>query len=170
MATDPFGHQALARKPSDMRSHALYWPALLVASVAGAILAISASFELARAVLVRPATIVTAGVAFVLFLRMLFDPQCHRGIDAANKEIQGDQPFRFRWIRPLDPQWGLFGSRTGMRSLQAVRAVILFEFITTLFLAGKNETDLLLLAVSAFAVVIMLSVIHAGLNTQVRHS
>ena len=104
----------------------------------------------------------------MLFMRMLFDPQCRRGIDAANTELRGGQPlspFHFRRIGFFDPQWGVFGSRVGERPLQLVRTVLFFEFIVALVLTGRGRSDLLLLAAAAFAVAMMLSIIHLGLNT-----
>jgi hypothetical protein len=95
---------------------------------------------------------------------MLFDPSCRRGIDAANKEIRGDHPYRFRWMM-FDAEWGLFGSREGPRSLQLVRLISFIEFIASMIFSGKLGTGVLLLSAASFAVTLMLTIIHVGLNT-----
>ncbi len=149
-----------------MRSHALYFPALVVAALGAALVAIGAFVQPLRAVVVYPMTLIVAAMAIVLFLRMLFDPQCRRGIDAANAELRGGRPWpTARRIKFSDPEWGLFGSRSGNRPLQVVRAALLLEFIVTLLLTGKGRTDLLLLAAASFAVAMALTIIHVGLNT-----
>jgi hypothetical protein len=147
-----------------MRSHVLYLPALALASLCAIVVAISPFAEPAREVLVRPLTWVAAAVAALLFLRMLLDPQWHRGIWAANRELQGDRPFRLRGPKLTDPQWGLFGSRGGTRPLLLVRAVLFLEFIAALVSSGVGKPDVLFLASAGFAVAIMLSLIHIGLN------
>jgi hypothetical protein len=145
--------------------YALYWPALIVATVGAGLVAIGAVSEPVRETLARPVTYVAAGVTVILFLRMLFDPACRRGIDAANKEIQGERPFAPRWSGFSDNEWGLFGSRTGDRPLQLIRAILFIEFVVALLLASEGATDLLLLATASFAVAMILSIIHVGLNT-----
>ena len=150
-----------------MRSHALYFPALVVAAVGAALVAISLFVEPLRAALVYPMTLVAAAVTIALFLRMLLDPRCRRGINAANAELRGGRPWpSVRRVKFSDPEWGLFGSRSGNRPLQVLRAVLFFEFIVALVLTGRDRTDLLLLAAASFAVTMMLSIIHIGLNTQ----
>jgi hypothetical protein len=115
--------------------------------------------------LVRPLIWVAAAALAVLFLRMLFDPRCRRGIRAASRELQGDQIFRFRGPKLADPKWGLFGSRGGPRPLLIVRAVLWVEFLVALVLTGRGRPDILILASATFGIAIMLSLIHLGLNT-----
>jgi hypothetical protein len=112
-------------------------------------------------------TLVAAAVAIALFLRMLFDPRCRRGIDAANAELRGDRPWpSMRRVKFSEPEWGLFRTRSGNRSLQVLRAILFFEFIIALVLTGRDRTDLLLLAAASFAVTMMLSIIHIGLKVR----
>ena len=81
-----------------MSKHVLYFPALVVAVVGGVTVAVGAVFP-PVGFFVGPVTYVGAAAILVLFLRMLFDPRCHRGIEAANREMHGDQPFRAKWPR-----------------------------------------------------------------------
>lgn len=148
-----------------MRSHALYLPALVLASICGIVVIVGPFVGPLQRMLARPLTWVAAVVLAVLFLRMLFDPRCHRGIRAANHELQGDQPFRVRGPKLTDPEWGLFGARSGPRPLQVIRAVLGAEFIAALILTGRGRPDILLLAFAGFGIAIMLSIIHVGLNT-----
>lgn len=140
----------------------LYFPALVVAVVGGVTVVVGAIFP-PVGFLVGPVTYVCAGAISVLFLRMLFDPRCHRYIEAANREMHGDQPFRAKWPRLNDPQWGLFGSRAGDKLLLLVRVVLLCEFgVAMLF--GHMRPDLTLLAAASFGVAIMLSLLDIGLK------
>src|SRR5438445_4171200 len=108
-----------------MRSHALYLPALVVAALGAAVVALSAFVQPLRAALVHPLTLIEGAVTVALFLRMLFDPQCRRGIDAANIELRAGRPWPSgRGIKFADPEWGLFGSRSGNRPLQVIRALL----------------------------------------------
>ena len=152
-----------------MRSHALYVPALIAATLGAAIVIIGTFSEPVRDMLVRPMTFISTAVLIALFLRMIFDPHCRRGIDAANVQLRGARPWpgRFRFM-PFDPAWGLFGSRMGGRSLQLIRAVLFVEFLVALVLSSNHRPDLLLLAASSFAVTILLTIIHVGLNTELQ--
>jgi hypothetical protein len=150
-----------------MKPYALYLPALMVAGLCAILVPLCLFVEPLRAAFVYPMTLVAAAVALALFLRMLFDPRCRRGVDAANAELRGDAPWpRMQRVKFSDPEWGLFGKRYGNRRLQVVRTILFFEFMIALALTGRERTDLLLFAAAAFAVTMMLSIIHVGLNTQ----
>lgn len=147
-----------------MNGHMLYFPALVVAVVGGVTVAFGAIFPPVGFV-VGPVTYVCAAAILVLFFRMLFDSQCHRGIEAANRAMHGDQPFWAKWPRLNDPQLGLFGSRVGDKSLLFVRAVLFCECgVAMLF--SHMRPDLTLLAAASFGVAMMLSLLDVGL----RHS
>lgn len=149
-----------------MRSHFLYWPSLIIAAIGAALVPVAVASGAVRGTVTRPMTILEAATTVLLFLRMLFDRKCLNGINAASIEIR-DDPRRFGFRRSLtDPKWGLFGSRLGERPLQVVRAILWFEFIAAVILAGRSRADILSLAASAFAVTMMLSIIFAGLNTE----
>jgi hypothetical protein len=148
-----------------MKPHILYVPALLVAMLCAGLVALGPLAEATRT-LFPPLTLVAAATAAALFVRWVLDPRCRRGIAAANRELQGDQPFRpRRRLRLLDPEWGLMGSRVGGRALLVVRAVLMFEFTLALLVSGQAHHEVLILAAAGFAVTIMLSLLHVGLNT-----
>lgn len=142
-----------------MTSRWIYWPSLLIAALGGAVVVISAAYEPARATLASPLALLTAAVAILLFLRMLFDPRCHRGIKAANHEMMGDQGLQFRLTPVLHPQWGIFGSRAGSPLLLTIRAVLFIEIIAVMLLA-REVPVLHFLAFASFGVVMMLSLLH----------
>lgn len=147
-----------------MKAHLLYWPSLLVAASGGVVVAVGAAYGPARSLLANPMTLLAAGTAIVLFLRLLLDPRCHRGINAANREMLGSHGFQFRLTPILDPQWGLFGSRAGSPLLLMVRAVLTVELVAAMLLMGRGVAqDLLHLAFASFFVVMLLSLAHVGL-------
>ncbi|MFE9082902.1 hypothetical protein ACQKKG_12225 [Brevundimonas sp. NPDC003935] len=142
-----------------MSSRWIYWLSLLIAALGGAVVVIGAAYEPARATLANPLALLATAVALLLFLRMLFDPRCHRGIKAANQEMMGDHGFQFRLTPVLDPQWGIFGSRAGSPLLLTIRAVLFIEVIAVMLLA-REAPILQFLAYASFGVVMMLSLIH----------
>lgn len=144
-----------------MSSRWIYWPSLIVAALGGAVVVIGAAYEPARATLANPLALLAATVALLLFLRMLLDPGCHRGIKAANQEMMGDHGFQFRLTPVLDPQWGIFGSRAGSPLLLTIRAVLFIEVIAVMLLA-REAPILQFLAFASFGVVMMLSLIHVA--------
>ena len=144
-----------------MTSRWVYWPSLLIAALGGAVVGIGAAYEPARATLANPLSLLAAAVAILLFLRMLFDPRCHRGIKAANHEIMGGHGVQFRLTPLLDPDWGIFGSRMGSPLLLTIRAVLLIEVIAVMLVAQEVPV-LQLLAFASFGVVTMLSLLHVA--------
>jgi len=147
-----------------MNKHVLYFPALVVATTGGATVALGALYPVG--IYIRPVTYLCATTILILFVRMLFDPRCHRGIEAANREMQGSQLFRARWPKLKDPKWGLFGSGVGDRPLLVVRAVLFCEFAVTMLFGGVRP-DLTLLAGASFGVAMLLSLLHASLQPSV---
>ena len=111
--------------------------------------------------IVRPLAMLAGAIVILLFLRVLFDPKCHRGIEAANREMMGDQGFQFRLIPILDAQWGLFGSRAGTPLLLAVRGILLIEALVAMLLI-REAPGLTFLAFASLGVVMMLSLLHAA--------
>lgn len=103
----------------------------------------------------------TASVAALLFVSMLFDPASHFAINAANREMQGDQPFKFRFISLFDEEWGLFGAKGGNRFLLALRCVLFVEFLVALVTTPRTQSLYgaapLILAALGFAISILLS-------------
>jgi hypothetical protein len=76
----------------------------------------------------------------VVFLRVVLDPGVQRAVMAANLELQQGQPFKPRWISPMDPTWGAFGQRMGYGVLPWLRLVLLVEFVVGLVLLGVSRT------------------------------
>ena len=149
-----------------MKERWLYLLSVTVAAFCAVLVAVSPLFPALRTALVRPSIYVAAAVAVVLFLRMLFDPRCRRGIDAANVELRGGRPWPSgRGIKFADPEWGFFGSRVGTPALLRVRAVLFVEFILAMVLSGWGGSDVLVLSFAGLAVAMMLTIIHAGLHT-----
>ena len=148
-----------------MTSRWLLWPSLLVAALGGAVVVVGAAYEPARALLARPLALLAAAIAILLFLGMLFDPGCHRGIEAAKREMMGDQGFQFRLTPILDPRWGIFGSRAGTPLLLTIRAALLIECIAVMLLA-RAVPILIFLAFASLGIVMMLSLLHVARTSQ----
>jgi hypothetical protein len=94
-----------------------------IAVLAGLLSIASIFFAPARSI-VYPATLFVGATAALLFLKMLFTRTIRRGVDAANREMQGDDPWPGKPKKFRDPEWGLFGSRTGTPTLFLLRAVL----------------------------------------------
>jgi len=60
-------------------------------------------FSAAAQVVLFPATILTGGTAVLLFLRIIFSRTYRRGIDAINREMQGNDPWPGRRKKLSDP-------------------------------------------------------------------
>ena len=151
-----------------MKERWLYLPAITIAALCAVVIAITPFVASVRTTLVRPSVYIAAAMAVVLFVRILFDPKCRRGIDAANLELRGGRPWPgWRSIEFFDPEWGLFGSRMGSPTLLRVRAVLFVEFILVMVLSGRNGGDVLVLSFAASSIPGMLSIIHAAQKTSV---
>lgn len=148
-----------------MKTHPLYLPSLVLASLCAVVIAVSPFLKPPESALLRPLTWVAGGALGLLFLWMLASGRRLGGIEAANRELRAKRPFRLLGPGLTDPEWGLFGSRSGPKPLAIVRAVLWAEFMAALVFAGRNGSQVLLLASAAFGLAIVLSVIHVGLNT-----
>lgn len=139
-------------------------PVSLLASTFGvAVVILAALGSSIRESLVHPTTLVEAGIAGALFVRMLFDRRVRRGVGAASREIQRVSPS-FLGPRWLDPEWGIWGTRAGSLSTRLVRAMSFLAFLATLpFYEGR--ADMALLAAATFAVAMLISLLHLGLTT-----
>ncbi len=94
----------------------------------------------------------------VVFLRVTFDPAVQRAVMEANHALQEGQPFKARWISPMDATWGAFGSRMGHGVLPWLRLVMLGEFVLGLVLLGSGRTPPpVLIAGAGFGLCILLS-------------
>ncbi|MBN9142738.1 MULTISPECIES: hypothetical protein [unclassified Novosphingobium] len=118
----------------------LYLAGLAAATLAA--FAVPLSVFLPMGGVMRPLTFVAATPAVCLFLRILFSRTYRDKIDAINIEMRDGQPaFSFRSRKPLlDPEWGMFGTRTGSRPAQVLRAVLFVEAGVTMLLSqGRAE-------------------------------
>ena len=143
-----------------MGRHLLYLPSLGVAFLGVLVFVAALVLDPVRQFAVRPVTALAAAFAGLLFLRGLFDPKVHRGTAAANRELSPAGTFLFR-RRPLfDPEWGVFGSRTGGPALRLVRSIACLAFALSLF---GGPLDLVWLAFWTAGVAMVLSLLHVGL-------
>ncbi len=112
-----------------------------------------------------PCMIFVGATAFLLFLRMLFSRTYRQGIDAVNREMQGNgSSWRGRRIKLLDPDWGLFGSRAGSPALLWLRAVLFLGAFVMQFLRNRVGDEVFLLWIAGTFVAMSLSMMHAALS------
>jgi len=114
--------------------------------------------------ILRPAAIFVGGTAVLLFLRMLFSRTYRHGVYALNREMQGDAPWPGRRRKLSDPEWGMFGSRTGPSELQRLRAVFLFGLLPVVFVRPWIATEVVMLWAAGAFVATLLSLMHAALS------
>jgi hypothetical protein len=134
--------------------------ALAVAAVDGLVIPMARLTHFFGPAVLRAVTIGSAGLLALLFVQMLFDPATHRAVNEANRELQGDQLFSWRWRRPIfDPTWGVFGSRLGLGYLTLVRTALLAEFVVCVVVSAMpgNSGSPPLLAAAAFGITIVLT-------------
>jgi hypothetical protein len=147
-----------------VRSRPFRLAVLTIITICAIVIPLSWFFEPVRVALVRPMIWFVAIVAAVLFLRFVFDWRLQQGVWALNTEMQGpNYPFTFRWISFRDPQWGVFGSRMGPRSLIVARLVVFAEMTLSCYVA-RTHPDVLLLAFVAFVLSIIMWMVPAGLD------
>jgi len=136
----------------------LLCPALLAASADALIVPVARFTTLLSDNVVRGATLGSAAMLALIFLRALVDPTYHRAVAEANRQMQGDPPRVFRWIPWLDPDWGLFGAFFGGGYLAPLRAVLLAEFLLALITSGfERSGPALWLAAVAAGIAVMIS-------------
>ena len=108
--------------------------------------------------LLQRALYASAFALAVVFLRVVLDPGVQRAVMAANLELQQGQPFKPRWISPMDPTWGAFGQRMGHGVLPWLRLGLLGEFVIGLVLLGSGRTPPpVLIAGAGFGLCVLLS-------------
>jgi len=98
----------------------------------------------------------------VMFATMVFSRQLQEGVRRANRELQGDQPFRFRRVRLFDPHWGVFGDRLGDPFLGLLRVILLGEVAVSAIAFGVPSYGFFL-ATGGFGVAMLLTHRHAAL-------
>lgn len=138
---------------------------LCVASLAGVLALGGFAFPQVQP-LIAPSTLFVAGLATLLFLRMLFSQYYRRGVDLANLAMQGEDAWPGKSKKLSDPQWGLFGERTGSRPLLWVRAILVLGVIPVYLLQHWLGGQAGWLWFSGAFVVMELSVMHAAIDAQ----
>ncbi|WP_294305904.1 hypothetical protein [uncultured Sphingomonas sp.] len=134
-----------------------------IAAFAGLASVTSILFPPARLILL-PGTIFVGATAVLLFVRMLFSRTYRRGVDAANREMQGNDPWPGRPKKFRDPDWGLFGSRTGGPALLWLRAVLFLGILPMGLLQSWIGMEVVRLWFASTFVAIELSLMHAALS------
>lgn len=110
---------------------------LLVAAADAALYPFAQFTELLTQDQLQRALYASAFALGVGFLRALLDPAARRAINAANVDLRGSEGhLRWRWISPLDPTWGLTGSRLGRGLLPVLRGLLIAEFVVGLLLSA----------------------------------
>lgn len=115
-------------------------------------------------VVLLPGTIFVGATAVLLFLRMLFSRTYRRGVDAANREMQGNDPWPGRPKKFRDPDWGLFGSRTGSPALLWLRAVLVLGILPLALLQNWIGMEVVWLWFAGAFVAMELSIMHIALS------
>ena len=136
---------------------------LWIVAFAGVISLVSIPFSPMRLILF-PATIFVGGTAVFLFVKMLGSRAFRRGIDAANREMQGSDPWPGRAKRFSDPDWGLFGSRAGSPALLWVRAILVLGILPMGLLQNWIGMDVVWLWFAGAFVAMELSLMHLALS------
>ncbi len=111
-----------------------------------------------------PSTVFVGATAVLLFLRMLFSRTYRRGVDAANREMQGNDPWPGRPKKFLDPEWGIFGSRGGPPALLRLRAVFFFGSYPIAVLQTWAGIEVVWLWFAGFFVAMALTVMYLALS------
>lgn len=118
--------------------------------------------------LVVSSTLLLAALATLLFFRLLFSRFYRDGVDFANRAMQGDEAWPGSSVEFEDPEWGLFGRRTGNLPLLWARAILVFgtlpAYVLQYVIGGQGGW---LWFLAAF-IVMELSIMHAAIDAQSR--
>ncbi|WP_157132614.1 hypothetical protein [Novosphingobium nitrogenifigens] len=117
-----------------------------------------------------PATIFVAAVAALLFLRMLFSRFYRDGIDLINLDMRGGDPWPGKRKKFFDPDWGLFGIRTGSPKLLWVRAILFLGAMPLALTQAWVGIAIVQLWWASLFVVMILSLMYGAIDTQSKHA
>ena len=148
-----------------MRDRKLRVFSLWAASLAGSLALVGFALQQVRPLLI-PSTLFVAGLATLLFLRMLFSRFYRRGVDLANRAMQGNDAWPGKVKKFSDPEWGLFGKRTGTLPLLWIRALFTLGIFPAYWLQHWTGVQAGWLWFSAAFVVMELSIMHAAIDAQ----
>ena len=136
---------------------------LWIAAFAGVFSLGSIPFPSMRLILF-PVTMLVGGTAVFLFVKILCSRTYRRGINAANREMQGSDPWPGRGKRFSDPDWGLFGSRAGSPALLWLRAILVVGILPMGLLQNRIGMDVVCLWFAGGFVAMELSLMHLALS------
>jgi len=118
--------------------------------------------------LILPSTFLVTGLATLLFVRLLFSRYYRKGVDLANLAMQGEDAWPGKPKSVSDPEWGLFGKRTGTPLLLWIRGLLVLGILPAYWLQHWTGVQAGWLWFSAAFVVMELSIMHAAIDAQRR--
>ena len=146
-----------------MRDRKLRVFSLWAAGLAGSLALFGFTFQQVRPLLM-PSTLFVGALAGLLFLRMLLSRFYRKGVDLANLAMQGDNPWPGKPKKFSDPEWGLFGKRTGTSPLLWIRALLVVGVLPVYLVQHWTGVQAGWLWFSATFVVIELSIMYAAID------
>lgn len=162
-ANDPIAVKPCLARIKLVRDRKLRVFSLWTAGLAGSLAFFGFIFQQVRPLLM-PSTLFVGGLATLLFLRMLFSRFYRRGVGLANLAMQGDDPWPGKPKKFSDPEWGLFGKRTGTSPLLWIRALLVVGVLPAYLLEHWTGVPAGWLWFSAAFVVIELSIMHVAID------
>lgn len=148
-----------------MNDSALKVVSLWIAGLAGALAVASIALPQLQPI-IKPAAIFVAGLATLLFLRMLFSRSYRSAVNHANLEMQGSDPWPGLPKKFSDPEWGLFGRRAGGPALLRVRAVLFIGLFPIALAQNWIGLAPMMLWFAATFVACELSIMHLAIEGQ----
>jgi hypothetical protein len=142
-----------------MRKSPLVLAGLTIVQACAIFMPVALIYPNIRNTMVEPAAWIAVAAAATLFLRMVFDPQIQRDVQAINFERRDQRRAQGR-IGIFDPRWGLFGSITGDNVLLFTHTIAMAEFLLALVFSRQLEGRFLLLVGATFFAAIELSILH----------
>jgi hypothetical protein len=117
--------------------------------------------------MLSPAAWFVGVVAGLFFVRMLFSRSYRRGFDAVHHAMYGDRPWPARPRKKLlDPEWGLFGWRSGTPALIGLRAAMLGGLLPSTMLGEAIDPGLTGLWVAGTFLAMELTLMYAVQSLQ----
>ncbi len=166
-ANDPIADVTRSARVRHVRDRKLRVFSLWIASLAGALALLGFAVRQVEP-LILPSTLFVAGLATLLFVRMLFSRYYRRGLDLVNLAMQGDDASPGKPKKFSDPEWGLFGERTGTLPLLRIRAILVLGILPAYWLQHANGGNAGWLWFAAAFIAIELSIMHAAIDAQGR--
>lgn len=166
-ASDPIADNLCSANNTGVKDRALRSFSLWTAGLAGVVALIGFAVQQIKP-LVIASTLFLAGLATLLFFRMLLSRFYREGVDLANRAMQGNEARPGGSVKFKDPEWGLFGQRTGNLPLLWVRAILVLGVLPAYVLQHMIGGQAGGLWFSAAFVVMELSIMHAAIDAKGR--